>query len=330
MRSWRRSSRLWPIPSSAWRVAGPSSSPGWTGHDRLSLAEIAQTCPRLARRLQTPAGSRPGGDPSLDPLRAGGPRLPGGSRIPGTRRDPGRRLAGSWFRGPEKDSGRPSPGCPHGSTAQGIAPDLEAAAHRAPRRPNWQLAADRFYADAARRQDYLSPGQKASVRAVSAARSGDSVICVLPTGSGKTDVILARACPSRPRQSCLIVPTVALALDLEARIQGHHRRARQQFAYHGGLPAQKKTDLAQRLRDGVQWLIITSPEAACTALARPLEAAAAEGRLDLFAIDEAHIVAEWGDAFRPAFHTLAGLRRRLINRAPAGRRAGHRDADRHP
>ena len=94
---------------------------------------------------------------------------------------------------------------------------------------------------------------------------------------------------------------------------------RQQFAYHGGLADAEKTELAQRVRDGVQWLVITSPEAACTALARPLEAAAAEGRLDLFAIDEAHIVAEWGDAFRPAFHTLAGLRRRLIDRAPAGR-----------
>ena len=70
----------------------------------------------------------------------------------------------------------------------------------------------------------------------------------------------------------------------------------------------------------MQWLVITSPEAACTVLARPLEASAAEGRLDLFAIDEAHIVAEWGDAFRPAFQTLAGLRRRLIDRAPAGRR----------
>ena len=76
--------------------------------------------------------------------------------------------------------------------------------------------------------------------------------------------------------------------------------------------------MTQRFREGVQWLIITSPEAACTALARPLEAAAAEGRLDLFAIDEAHIVAEWGDAFRPAFQTLAGLRRRILG--PRARR----------
>jgi hypothetical protein len=74
------------------------------------------------------------------------------------------------------------------------------------------------------------------------------------------------------------------------------------------------------VREGSQWLIISSPEAICTVLARPLEMAAAEGRLDLLAIDEAHIVAEWGDAFRPAFQTLAGLRRRLLDLAPADRR----------
>jgi superfamily II DNA/RNA helicase len=219
-----------------------------------------------------------------------------------------RRFGNEW---------RAEPWLPAWLDGKQIAPDLEVA-RRAPRRPNWQMAADHFYADAARRLGYLSPGQKESVRAVSAARSGDSVICVLPTGSGKTDVILTRAARSRPRQSCLIVPTVALALDLEGRIR-EIIGEQQQFAYHGGLSGAEKTEMAQRVRDGVQWLVITSPEAACTALARPLETSAAEGRLDLFAIDEAHIVAEWGDAFRPAFHTLAGLRRRLIERAPPGR-----------
>ena len=54
---------------------------------------------------------------------------------------------------------------------QGTAPD-EAAAHLASRRPNWKLSPDRFYAESAQREEYLSPGQKASVRAVSAARGG--------------------------------------------------------------------------------------------------------------------------------------------------------------
>ena len=222
------------------------------------------------------------------------------------------------------------PGCPPWLDHQGTAPD-EAAARLASRAA--QLAAEPgpFLRRVRAAGGYLSPGQKASVRAVSAARSGDSVICVLPTGSGKTDIVLTRAICHRPRQACLIVPTVALALDLERRVQeltGQHDTT---FAYHGGLADAEENRAGRAVpRAAAQWLIITSPEAACTALARPLEAAAAEGRLDLLAIDEAHIVAEWGDAFRPAFQTLAGLRRRLLR--PRARRPapGHRDAHRDP
>ena len=283
----------------------------------LSLAELAQASPRLARRLQTPAGSCP--EEILPLIRAVlvgrgydsvaiSPEL---AAIPadswqehGFAAEVGQWHALAWR--------------PGWLDHQGTAPD-EAAAHLASRRPNWQLSPDRFYAEHAHRQEYLSPGQKASVRAVSAARGGDAVICVLPTGSGKTDIVINRAMANRPRQACLIVPTVALGLDLERRVQELTGERDITFAYHGGLPDATKTELTQRFREGAQWLIITSPEAACTALARPLEAAAAEGRLDQFAIDEAHIVAEWGDAFRPAFQTLAGLRRRILDLAPGDR-----------
>jgi hypothetical protein len=283
----------------------------------LSLAEVAGACPRLARRLQRPQPPIPAEILPMirsDLVARGYEAVAECAELAAI---PPAAWQAHGFR-PSADGWHAEPWLPAWLASEGTAPDLDPA-RMAGRRPNWQMAVDRFYADAARRLAYLSPGQKGSVRAVSAARSGDSVICVLPTGSGKTDVILTRAIRSRPRQSCLVVPTVALALDLEARIR-QIAGAGQQFAYHGDLPDQEKTNLAQRLRDGVQWLVITSPEAACTALARPLEAAAAEGRLDLFAIDEAHIVAEWGDAFRPAFHALAGLRRRLINRAPDGRK----------
>jgi ATP-dependent DNA helicase RecQ len=283
----------------------------------LSLAELAQASPRLARRLQTPAGSRP--EEILPLIRAVlvgrgydsvaiSPEL---AAIPadawkehGFAAEEGQWHALAWR--------------PGWLDHQGTAPD-EAAAHLASRRPNWQLSPDRFYAEHAHREEYLSPGQKASVRVVSVARGGDAVICVLPTGSGKTDIVINRAMANRPRQACLIVPTVALGLDLERRVQELTGERDITFAYHGGLPDATKTELTQRFREGAQWLIITSPEAACTALARPLEAAAAEGRLDQFAIDEAHIVAEWGDAFRPAFQTLAGLRRRILDLAPGDR-----------
>ncbi|MGC4957775.1 protein DpdF [Actinomadura citrea] len=283
-----------------------------------ALQEIAEACPRLARRLQSSTKPRPAEILPLirSELVARGYQSVAVSAELAAIPDAEWRAHG--FAYAEGRQWRAEPWFPGWLGDQGMAPD-EDAARRSPRRPNWLLTADPFYADYAKRSDYLSPGQKASVRAVSAASGGDAIICILPTGSGKTDVVLTRAISSRPRQTCMIVPTVALALDLERRVReltGEHIL----FAYHSGLTDGERAELAQRVREGTQWLIISSPEAACTVLARPLEASAAEGRLDLLAIDEAHIVAEWGDAFRPAFQTLAGLRRRVLNLAPVDRR----------
>jgi ATP-dependent DNA helicase RecQ len=284
------------------------------------LEEIAQACPRLARRLESSAEPCPA--EILPLIRAvlvgrGYESIVGSPELAAI---PANQWRAHGFAVQEGQQWHAEPWLPRWLGHQGTAPD-EAAAHYSPRRPNWQLSPDIFYTDLAQRKEYLSPGQKASVRAVSAARGGDAVICVLPTGSGKTDIVLTRAMSSRPRQTCLIVPTVALALDLERRVQELTKEPDAIFAYHGGLADGKKAELAERFREGAQWLIISSPEAVCTVLARPLEVSAAEGRLDLFAIDEAHMVAEWGDAFRPAFQTLAGLRRRVLDLAPADRRS---------
>ena len=284
-----------------------------------SLDELAQACPRLARRLESSANPRPA--EILPLIRAelvgrGYESVAESPELAAVSADEWR--AHGFVTGAGREW-RAQPWLPRWLKHHGTAPD-EAAAHRSPRRPNWQLRPDIFYTDLAQRKEYLSPGQKVGVRAVCAARGGDAVICVLPTGSGKTDIILTRAISSRPRQTCLIVPTIALALDLERRVQEITKDRTTAFAYHGGLVDGKKAELAVRFREGTQWLIISSPEAACTVLARSLEASAAEGRLDVLAIDEAHMVAEWGDAFRPAFQTLAGLRRRILSLAPADRR----------
>jgi ATP-dependent DNA helicase RecQ len=284
-----------------------------------SFLEIAQACPRLARRLKSPAELCPAEILPLIRAVLVSRGYESVAESPELAAIPDDAWQAHGFVAAEGRQWRAQPWLPRWLRNQGTAPD-EAAAHGSQRRPNWQLSPDRFYADLAQRKEYLSPGQKAGVRAASAARGGDAVICVLPTGSGKTDIVLTRALSSRPRQTCLIVPTVSLALDLERRVRELTEEYNTPFAYHGDLDKSKKTELAERFREGTQWLIISSPEAACTVLARPLAVSAAEGRLDLLAIDEAHIVAEWGDAFRPAFQTLAGLRRRVLDLAPTDRR----------
>jgi len=184
------------------------------------------------------------------------------------------------------------------------------------RRPNWSLPADQFYALATLHREYLSGGQRQAVRAAATALPGDTITVVLPTGSGKTEVVLTRAIRERPRQTLIITPTVSLALDLERRVQTMVGETRS-LAYHGDIASEQKSAMVDAIRSGEQWITITSPEAACTVLSRALESAASEGRLGLIAIDEAHMVAEWGDDFRPAFQTLAGLRRTLLRVSPA-------------
>jgi len=198
----------------------------------------------------------------------------------------------------------------------GMPPDLSVAIAEEIR-PNWSVAADSFYSVAVGKSMYLSPGQQDAVRAAAVARPGDSIIAVLPTGAGKTDVVLSRAIRERPRQTCLIVPTTSLAIDIERRVQALIDDSLV-LAYHSQLTTTQKFDYVDRVRSGEQWLIITSPEAACTRLAQPLVESATAGRLACFGIDEAHMVAEWGDAFRPAFQTLAGLWNRIRAAAPEG------------
>jgi superfamily II DNA/RNA helicase len=212
----------------------------------------------------------------------------------------------------------PQPWLPNWLDHHGKAPDVPPATLAA-RRPNWKLAADPFFAATVCRDMYLSGGQKTAARLLAVARGGDSIVCVLPTGSGKTEVVLSRALRRRPKQTLLVVPTVALALDLERRVR-ELIDSEGDFAYFGALPPERKRAYTEAIRSGSQWLVITSPEAVCTVLAGPLEEAAEAGRLDCIALDEAHIVAEWGDDFRPAFQTFAGLRRRLLERSPRGAR----------
>jgi ATP-dependent DNA helicase RecQ len=164
--------------------------------------------------------------------------------------------------------------------------------------------------------DYRTPGQREAVRTVLGARPGSTVLVVLPTGSGKTVAVSAPAFLARPGVSVLVVPTVSLALDLERRFASDYGLS-DPIAYHGGLSVEEKSHFRDRLREGRQWIVVTSPEAACASLATTLQHVAGAGRLRYFAIDEAHMVASWGGAFRPAFQALGGLRRRLQSAARA-------------
>ncbi|WP_304440335.1 protein DpdF [Mycobacterium sp. E3339] len=203
----------------------------------------------------------------------------------------------------------------------GMSVDGDAAA-ATPRRIDESVSGDPFLnAIDASFSGYKSPGQRASVRSAMVLPDGATLVVNLPTGAGKTLAMLAAAETAPPGMtSIIVVPTVALALDQERRYskQNPHSPA---TAYHGNLSEAMKKAFRERLWSGEQRVIFTNPEAVVASLARPLADAAAGGRLSLLAIDEAHVIGSWGDAFRPHFHSLAGLRRYLLR---AATKSGHR------
>ena len=192
------------------------------------------------------------------------------------------------------------------------------------------IPADPFFADVFPSVDdgepsYKTSAQREAIRAVLTAPPGGSIVVSLPTGGGKSAVAIVPSLVGSPDElSLFIVPTTALALDQERAVQAYRPlrgKLRGPFAYHSGLDSEQKKGFRNRIRSGQQRILFTSPEAALDSLRGALFNAAEAGRLKYVVVDEAHMISEWGDEFRPEFQHLAGLRwdlLRLANQAPVG------------
>lgn len=173
---------------------------------------------------------------------------------------------------------------------------------------------------------YVSPGQRAAVRAATLLAPGRTLLVILPTGGGKSMVAHAPALLTGDEgcTTLVVVPTVALAQDqarraLELLGAGQGAATDTTLAYHGGLSEFAKREVRDRLRQGRQRILFASPEAVVRALRPALLAAAKNGALRTIVIDEAHLVSQWGLDFRPEFQALAGVRRQLVDASPEGR-----------
>lgn len=185
--------------------------------------------------------------------------------------------------------------------------------------------ADPFIRDATGFAKYSSPGQREAVRAVFLIPEGDTLMVNLPTGSGKSLVGQAPALVHKEdgHLTIFVVPTVALAHHQASAMRQLFRnnnpsRPNWPLAWHGEQSKEQRAEIRQRLRSGTQRILFTSPESLTTSLLSAVSDAAAAGMLHYFVIDEAHLVTQWGDEFRPSFQALAGLRHSLLRLAPRG------------
>lgn len=147
------------------------------------------------------------------------------------------------------------------------------------------------------------PGQRDVVDAIA---SGNDVLCVMPTGGGKS---LCYQLPSLARKGTTIVvsPLIALMKDQVDTLQRLGIAAR---LINSTLTTGEQDEVMRQMASGALDLVYVAPERLRNG--KFLEAVSHAG-VTLLAIDEAHCASEWGHDFRPDYARLGHFRSRYLN-----------------
>jgi ATP-dependent DNA helicase RecQ len=146
------------------------------------------------------------------------------------------------------------------------------------------------------------PGQREVVDAVA---SGEDVMCVMPTGGGKS---LCYQLPSLLKKGTTIVVSPLIAL-MKDQVDSLRKLGIQASLINSSLSAAEQTAALSQMASGNLNLVYVAPERLRNS--RFLDAIS-DVNINLLAIDEAHCVSEWGHDFRPDYSRLGRFRERYL------------------
>ncbi|SEG56820.1 ATP-dependent DNA helicase RecQ [Actinacidiphila yanglinensis] len=147
----------------------------------------------------------------------------------------------------------------------------------------------------------LRPSQEQAVRAV---EEGRDVLAVLPTGSGKS-AIYQVAGMSIGGLTLVVSPLIALQRDQLRSLSGRRCGDRTVGAalLNSSQRVHERRDTLDRLARGELDFLLVGPEQLTNSDTRTAIRASARA-VRLFTVDEAHLVSEWGQDFRPEYLRL--------------------------
>jgi ATP-dependent DNA helicase RecQ len=134
--------------------------------------------------------------------------------------------------------------------------------------------------------------------------AGRDVLCVMPTGAGKS---LCYQLPAAVQQGLTLVvsPLISLMQDQVQRLRDEQIPA---AFLNSTLPPAIQRQIVEEVRDGFEGLLYVAPE---RFFASSFQHVLDGLKVRLFAIDEAHCISQWGHDFRPEYSRLGEVRRRL-------------------